>query len=683
MTIDEQVDEIDSSLKDTQQSFQVVLVDIEKAAKDKIIHCVKKPLEEQDLKYVALSYRWGELHETLIDTGVGYTASITSFALDDFHRLCYMMTIESDTKDIPYVWVDAICVDQQNRARRKETIYQMSNIYDKATYILAVPDLHVTYLKGVSIKNDDIIKDLKTHAIYVYHLIHGNTDELAALDDHFLDYYHVPKDPPAFRQLLLEYTDYFGSSFMKFKAHYSPAYCPVRGLDHIFEALTKAPQRHPRHYQPWIKDHHHNKKQTIEALHECHEPVCPLTLFDREYPLSTASVNGFEKSNWKLWIMNRGNSIRQSMECLTDLVRDWSSRVWVISEYNIAKKKNNLKYWFIQLNPEYASYSANERWKKDLTFFKFDFDGSFFSDGMIRHPYYADREATDYTRYQSTNPIYIRFHYTMVRQLKQQTFLDMMLSSKASRNEDRFYSILPLSDYHGKKAEVSHWHIQSMVSVKLKLFEMMNTKDKLVLLCWSTHKRTIANGILPTFATTTLFPEFETKHLFHVLSNGYCNFDLNDEASTVMLHYHSEDDDDKDSNRYYLRLKPKEYYVVKNYAGLESRTKLLDRCAPLCERLGIKHASDIVVIPACQWTALDRLLESQYDYSKYADSEDDSSDVDSSEDGASQDDYKPYYLFLVGSFAQHKWVIPSKHGHGYTSIRPDKDSQSGAYFDIY
>ncbi|ORY97005.1 hypothetical protein BCR42DRAFT_497406 [Absidia repens] len=118
-----------------------------------MIHCVKKPLEENDLKFVALSYRWGELHETLIDTGVGYTATITSFDLNDFYRLCEMMTIESDTKHINYVWVDAICVDQ-SPAKRKATIHQMSNIYDRATYILAVPDLHVTYLKGVSFKNE-------------------------------------------------------------------------------------------------------------------------------------------------------------------------------------------------------------------------------------------------------------------------------------------------------------------------------------------------------------------------------------------------------------------------------------------------------------------------------------------------------------------------------------------------
>ncbi|ORZ04121.1 hypothetical protein BCR42DRAFT_199954 [Absidia repens] len=129
-----------------------------------MIHCVKKTLEDDDLEFVALSYRWGELHETLIYTGVGYTASVTSFALDDFYELCYMMTLEPDLTDIKYMWVDAICVDQRP-SKRKAIIYQMSNIYERATYILAVPDLHLTYLKEISIK---ITKSYKVPRNIVY-----------------------------------------------------------------------------------------------------------------------------------------------------------------------------------------------------------------------------------------------------------------------------------------------------------------------------------------------------------------------------------------------------------------------------------------------------------------------------------------------------------------------------------
>ncbi|CAO3593634.1 unnamed protein product [Absidia cylindrospora] len=192
----------DLSLKDTQQKqqqrqkpFEIVLVDIEKAANGEI-HCVKVPLEgnDEELKYVTLSYRWGEWQETLIDTKLGYTASVTSFDLSDFYSLCYLMTLESDFQDIKYVWVDAICVDQRP-AKRKATIYQMSNIYERATYILAVPDLHLAYLKSTTINNMDIIRGSLYNSKYIYHLIHSNIDELNAMEEDFLDNANVPTNP--------------------------------------------------------------------------------------------------------------------------------------------------------------------------------------------------------------------------------------------------------------------------------------------------------------------------------------------------------------------------------------------------------------------------------------------------------------------------------------------------------
>ncbi|ORY98312.1 hypothetical protein BCR42DRAFT_430396, partial [Absidia repens] len=65
------------------------------------------------------------------------------------------------------------------------------------------------------------------------------------------------------------------------------------------------------------------------------------------------------------------------MEFLMGLIKDWSTRVWVISEFNIAKKKNNLKYWFTQVGPGWSfwTYNAMEGDEK-FTFFKFDFNNS-------------------------------------------------------------------------------------------------------------------------------------------------------------------------------------------------------------------------------------------------------------------------------------------------------------------
>ncbi|CAO3601342.1 unnamed protein product [Absidia cylindrospora] len=198
--------EVDLLIEDKPQQpqkeppFQIALVDIEEAAKNHRIHCVEAPLEasEEDdeaLEYVALSYRWGELHETVIDTQLEYTASITSFALNDFYKLCNMMTHESDLKHIKYVWVDAICVDQVNYERRKATIYRMTNIYEQARYIVAVPDLHAAHLRNTMIKIDDIMKGTSRYCNDIYYLIHGNSEQLAVIEEKFLDDARVPNDP--------------------------------------------------------------------------------------------------------------------------------------------------------------------------------------------------------------------------------------------------------------------------------------------------------------------------------------------------------------------------------------------------------------------------------------------------------------------------------------------------------
>ncbi|ORZ07394.1 hypothetical protein BCR42DRAFT_153105 [Absidia repens] len=204
-----------------QKPFHVVLVDIEKAANDKTIHCVEKPLDgdTEELSFVALSYRWGELNEQLVDTECDYIASITSFALENFYGLCYMMTMEPNLKSIKYVWVDALCVDQTNYERRKATIHQMTNIYEKATYILAVPDLHKQHLKNVSETNADIMNNLFRYSKYIYYLIQGNTEKLRQLDSEFLDLFNVPKDP-MLRRMLTEYTDCFTYGFTKNTDHF-------------------------------------------------------------------------------------------------------------------------------------------------------------------------------------------------------------------------------------------------------------------------------------------------------------------------------------------------------------------------------------------------------------------------------------------------------------------------------
>ncbi|CAO3637998.1 unnamed protein product [Cunninghamella blakesleeana] len=111
---------------------------------------------DSDLNYIAISYRWGELNEQQLQTP-DYTAHITSFHLDDLKTLCDLLKFDPDLKHIHYLWIDAISIDQYDVVRKKKTILKMNQIYKKATYILAIPDLHLEYLSKNS-ANSEVLK---------------------------------------------------------------------------------------------------------------------------------------------------------------------------------------------------------------------------------------------------------------------------------------------------------------------------------------------------------------------------------------------------------------------------------------------------------------------------------------------------------------------------------------------
>ncbi|CAO3601420.1 unnamed protein product [Absidia cylindrospora] len=463
--------------------FSIVLIDIKLAATQKKIQCVEKPLTEENLRFVALSYRWGELQETTIDTGVGYMSSITSFDLGDFYKLCGMMMKEPDLQHMQYVWIDAISVDQTNPIQRKKTIYQMTSIYEHATYILAVPDLHLQHLKDASKKYLEIIDDIQQLSDFIYHLIHGHTDQLVHIDNQFIDKIAAPKRP-ALKQLVVQYSNDFTSGLTK------------KILPLLFMAYR-------------LGTHSFNNSIT---------DVKSPTPFKYDCSLEE------EDSEWEQRIIERSIAIRQSMDFLADLIKDWSSRVWVISEYNIAKKKNNLKYWFVQLDCTDMN---------TLDFFKFDFE---------RPAHLLSQDPT-------LTAISVRqqFHESMIKQLTRQTFLEMILKSKASKLEDRFYSILPTSQYKHNLIEVAQWEIHTMVAVKLKLYEIMTPTDKLNLLFLSIKPRSCHSvSMFPTFATSNIVWD---RCFLKDDDTVYGNFD------TELTLCHDED-------LHYLKLKPKKYFTM-------------------------------------------------------------------------------------------------------------------------
>ncbi|CAO3601407.1 unnamed protein product [Absidia cylindrospora] len=375
-----------------EEPFQVVLIDLKKAAKKNVIHCVEKPLMDSgDLKFVAISYRWGELHETTMDTQLGYLASITSFGLNSFFQLCRTMTMESDLKHMDYVWIDAICVDQNNYEKRKATIYQMTNIYERANYIVAVPDLHLRHLERVNKKNTEIIQGSMKYGMYIYHLIHGNVQQLIKCDEEFLDDLSVPVDL-ALRTLLYNHTEHFLTDF-----GFTMEHCDDdTAFDHIFETNVTTQKKmnyhhHTEMYKEVLKKIGIGKEKEefqhiTDTSHKCDMGNAWFKYFESDQ--ETCKAGNYETDNhsehqqkrqntidvnkWMKVISGRCASILQSMDFLCDMIQDWSTRVWVISEYHIAKKKNEkMKYWFIQLTPQdFASiYTLSSPFK----FFEFEF----------------------------------------------------------------------------------------------------------------------------------------------------------------------------------------------------------------------------------------------------------------------------------------------------------------------
>ncbi|KAI9301090.1 hypothetical protein BJ944DRAFT_239544 [Cunninghamella echinulata] len=181
--------------EEKEKVFELVFVDIGGTAEGYYCHetattmttqkkglnCIKRNIYDKDLKYIAISYRWGELNEQLVKTPE-YTAHVTSFAKDDFEILVDFIKKEPDLKEIRYVWIDAISIDQQHHNRKKETILQMSEIYQKATYILAIPDLHLKYLYN-NPANDDALRSILLNSKTIYESILNGVDDISMHDN--------------------------------------------------------------------------------------------------------------------------------------------------------------------------------------------------------------------------------------------------------------------------------------------------------------------------------------------------------------------------------------------------------------------------------------------------------------------------------------------------------------------
>ncbi|CAO3633338.1 unnamed protein product [Cunninghamella echinulata] len=346
----------------------------------------------EDTKYIAISYRWGEYREQLVQTP-DYISHITSLYIPDFKKICEYLSYEPDLNNIPYIWIDTISVDQHDHKRKKETILKMTEIYRRATYILAVPDLHLSYLW----------------------------------------------ENPASR-------------------------CYIRLI-----------YKHKNTLYPHILETNTADKQRPKSL-----PSSDLL----------SNSNNIEKEQGQ-------EEVRKAYEFLEYLIEDWSNRVWVISEYNIAKEKNDtlgtpLKYMFLSL--------------------------------------------------------------LYVKKLTQRNHLEMVLTTKASRNEDRFYAILPSWSKHShlmkNKNFMSDWNITDIISVRLKLYEISDLYDKIRLINACSYSHPTDTPTFPTFASS-FYPHYVQ------CNDLYQPEHVHKDYSDTLLNYLLDKNDNQEYNKKYAMIKSK------------------------------------------------------------------------------------------------------------------------------
>ncbi|ORZ11608.1 hypothetical protein BCR42DRAFT_421413 [Absidia repens] len=446
-------------------------------------------------------------------------------------------------------------------------------------------------------------------------------DKLVQLDNEFFDSIDVPKDQ-VLRQLLSKYSHCVMADH---PSSYNFGFVPR--AEAIVEALYDASQTDSPTNHHSYEDATTGKIQTQADRYASFED-----LFDgMELKIDWKSCIVWHGKrddfgpilSWKDFLSKRNEDIAYVMAHLADLIIDWSSRAWVISEYHIAMKKNNLKYWFTEFRRRHV---------KGLPFFKFDFRASISS--------------------YETEPGGVRGYVigSMLMGLTTESFLEDILNSKASKNEDRFYAILPHSKYDDKINQVADWKINTMTSVKLKLFEIMNAEDKLKLLFSVGQSINVMSQLIPTFATPTV--HVSDAFLF----SGEVDLPNLFNKSAISIHHRAHE-----SQLYHcLQLTPKGYRVQSKPYNEELLQYANTRKEILCSHLQLDE--DSLEIDFVKLSFFDRppsYYQSGYGYL----------DVD---------------IYLTGSFLKNKWILDSRD----MPKRLDKwdyydNNNTATVFDIY
>ena len=85
--------------------------------------------------YVAISYRWGYVPSWQFPT-LKYTATVSAFYREHFNRLLSWIKRQLG---ITYVWIDAICINQNNAEDKAKQLGEITRLFHRAEYVIAAP----------------------------------------------------------------------------------------------------------------------------------------------------------------------------------------------------------------------------------------------------------------------------------------------------------------------------------------------------------------------------------------------------------------------------------------------------------------------------------------------------------------------------------------------------------------
>jgi hypothetical protein len=320
--------------------------------------------------------------------------------------------------------------------------------------------------------------------------------------------------------------------------------------------------------------------------HQAHQESSNLTVVgggqgSDQYHLQQLIIM-MQVNKWNIRLKERDIMVRSVLDFFKYLINDWSDRVWVISEYHISKKKEKLMLWFISFS-EYEEDTFEGH-----SFFEIRFPSSGGNPPLEEdiHSDAKDEELKEKKKlaYASTRHMVkhgIDFSNHIKSALIDRHFLELMLRSKASRNQDRFNAVLPISDAHHfylkDKDTISQWGISNMVSVRMRVRTWFTAEENLTLL-YSLWSRACQQITLPSFDHEDIdsvlndpWQHFSHDRLFEVPAEKY-NFDLqqpaNVSSSSTCTSVSMVDEIDTAATsllRYSIHIQPKQYQIQKIY----------------------------------------------------------------------------------------------------------------------